>query len=98
MACPASEKPSRAWIITGRLPAAEDSCGAGNSSSYIPVCSGWYCCSGLSALSAIASPPGTSVAHFAVDAIAAHHLFEQHTADVAFQLGARNRKHLNQAC
>ena len=41
IACPASEKPSRAWIITGPLPSAEDNCGAGNSSSYIPVCSGW---------------------------------------------------------
>ena len=41
MACPASENPSRAWIITGPRPSAEDNWGAGNSSSYIPVCSGW---------------------------------------------------------
>src|SRR4051812_33450191 len=83
MACPASEKPSRAWISTGPRPSADDSCGAGNSNSYIPVWSGWYCCSGISGWSAIcfASSPRVrpwtrrtvtpSVAHFAVDAIAA---------------------------
>ncbi len=30
-------EPSRAWISTGPLPSEEDSCGAGNSSSYIPL-------------------------------------------------------------
>ena len=73
MAWPASEKPSRAWIITGPRPSADDSCGAGNSSSYIPVCSGWYCCPGLSAvLSHLPRLLAPSVAHFAVDAIAAY--------------------------